>query len=317
MRRGLPRILGAACLVGFLLSATWAQGFDPQVLYQRAAPAVAVVETEEDGRRGLGAAFAIQPNGWLLTAAHVVRGAEEITVGLNAARYSARLVGYDARRDLALLHLAPRRPVPSLPLGSAVRVGDPVATIGHPRGRVRVMTVGTVATLRDTLPGLLPGIMIRFRGEVTRGNSGGPLLNARGEAVGLVVATTFERGTRSGLAVSADAILAVLPALRAGARLERAWIGIAGETLEPLTAMQQGISAREGVLVLEVVPGSPARAAGLRVGDAVVAFDGEPIRTWEDLLVAVSTRKPGEGVRLRVVRGSRVLEVRVILGVRP
>ncbi len=316
MRRVAPVAL---ILAAVLLHAAHAQPFDPEALYLRAAPAVAVVEAEGDGRRSLGAAFAIQPEGWLLTAAHVVRTAQEITAELDRTAYPARLVGYDARRDVALLRITPRRPLLTLPLVSTdrMRLGDPVAAIGHPRGRTRVMTVGTVTELRATLPGLLPGIMIRFRGEVTRGNSGGPLLNARGEAVGLVVATSFEEGVRSGLAVSSDAILAVLPALRTGARFERAWIGVAGTTLTPDAALHRGIAARVGALVLEVVPGSPASLAGLRVGDVIVAFDGDPVRTWEDLLVAVGTRTPGQSVRLRVVREDRVLEVRVTLGVRP
>ncbi len=319
MRRVIPGTWVAVALLGFVVAAARAQALDPQALYLRAAPAVAVVKTGEDGRRGLGAAFVLQPDGWLLTAAHVARGAQEIVVEVGGTAHPGRLVGYDARRDVALLRIAPRRLLPTLPLGSVdrVRPGDPVATIGHPGGRVRVMTVGTVTALRDTLPGFVPGIMVRFRGAVTRGNSGGPLLNARGEAIGLVVATSVEEGVRSGLAVSADAIRAVLPLLRAGARFERAWIGIAGAPLDPQTALPQGLPVRAGALVLEVVPRSPAAAAGLRGGDVIVAFDGEPIRSWEDLLVAVSTRTPGEGVRLRVVRGSRTLEVRVVLGVRP
>jgi len=319
MRRAL---LATIALVIGLLSAvagSRAQGLDAQALYAQAAPAVAVVQVAENGRRGLGTAFVIRPDGWLLTASHVARGAEEITVELGETSYPAHLVGYDARRDLALLRIEPRGRLAALTVvGTArLRVGDPVAVIGNPHGRTRVLTVGTVTEIGATLPGLAPGIMVRFRGQVARGNSGGPLLDARGEVVGLVVAAGSAGGEPSGLAVSGDAIRAALPALLSGARIERAWIGIAGTTLLPERARSMGIRAERGALVLDVLPRTPAAAASLRPQDVIVAFDGQPIRTWEDLLVAVSTKRPGEVVRLRIVRGTQVFERSVTLGVRP
>lgn len=319
MRQVLIRI---AALLGAILTVaagSAAQSLDPRQLRAQAAPAVAVVEVAEDGRRGLGTAFGIRPDGLLLTAAHVARGAEEITVELGGVTYPAQLVGYDARKDLALLRITPRTSIPVLTVVGTdrIRVGDPVATIGNPRGRARILSTGTVEEIGATLPGLLPGIMIRFRGLVTSGNSGGPLLTSRGEVVGMVVAARTEDGVPGGLAVSGDAIRSALPALLAGVRRERAWIGIAGTTLLPSRARSMGIRAEAGALVLQVLPGTPAAASGLRAGDVIVALEGEPIRTWEDLLIAVSTRSPGQPVRLRVVRQDRTLEIRVTLGVRP
>lgn len=319
MRRAFIGILALLVGVLSLTSGSGAQGLDPQALYAQAAPAVAVVGVAENGRRGLGTAFVIRPDGWLLTASHVARGADQITVELGGTTYPARLVGYDARRDLALLRIEPKSRLPALLIAGTgrLRVGDPVVTIGNPQGRTRVLTVGTVTEIGATLPGLLPGIMVRFRARVTRGNSGGPLLDARGEVVGLVVAAGSSGGELSGLAVSGDAIRSALPALFSGARLERAWIGIAGATLVPERARSMGVPVGAGALVLEVLPRTPAAQAGLRPQDVIVALDGEPIRTWEDLLVAVSTKQPGQVVHLRIVRGAQVFERSVTLGVRP
>ncbi|MCS7235954.1 MAG: trypsin-like peptidase domain-containing protein [Armatimonadota bacterium] len=311
-----------------LVAATTAAGqtFSPQVLYERAAPAVALVRTVQEDRQGAGSAFAISRDGWVVTAAHVVRRADRISVEFEVGRrLRARLVGYDARRDVALLRVdATGLAFLRLAEPGGLQVGEPVAVIGNPRGRPKVLTTGVLLDVGLTLPGLVPGILIRVSAEVAPGSSGGPVLTSRGDVAGVVVAVSARPGAEGGLAVSSAAVAQVLPSLMAGARVERAWIGILGTTVTPELARERGLAVHRGVLVVEVVADAPAERAGLRPdsghgapGDVIVALNGRPVDTMEDLLGLLAEHQPGDRVRLRVVRGTGVVDVELVLGVRP
>ncbi len=289
--------------------------FDAQAVYALAAPAVIVVRGLQDGRPVLGSGIAVDADGWILTASHVARTATDLRVEFpEAGIFSAQLVGYDARRDLALLRVAASRRLPALSVARDVALGEPVAVIGAPRGRRGIMTTGQVVGVAASLPGLVPEIMIRVTAEVAPGNSGGPVLNGRGEVVGLVVASNREG---HGLAVSAPTIGGALSGLRAGTRIDRAWIGIAGRTLTPAQARERGVAVDRGALILEILEEGPAARAGLRAGDVIVALDGAPVEEWGELLQAVAVRQPGGTVRVTIVRGSERTQVDVTLGVRP
>jgi serine protease Do len=229
------------------------------------------------------------------------------------APLEAQVVGYDATRDLAVLRVNAATPVPSLPLADGLpRVGETVFVVGAPRGRLGTVTTGKVVAAGTSMPGLVPDIFIQVSAQVRPGESGGPVLNSRGQVVGLVVAASFgESNGRAGLAVSEDAIRGVLPQLRQGAKIERAWIGIAGPDRRPPTGSDQGATIRE------VLPNSPAAAAGLRQGDTVVDVAGTAVHTWVELLSAVGQHQPGQTVRLVVLRDGNRVEVTVTLGVRP
>ncbi|MGH2453860.1 MAG: S1C family serine protease [bacterium] len=289
--------------------------FDAQAVYALAAPAVTVVRGLQAGRPVLGSGFAIDPEGWVLTAGHVARTATDLRVEFpDETTFPAQLVGYDARRDLAVLRVSASRRLPALTVARDVALGEPVAVIGAPRGRRGIMTTGQVAGVSASLPGLVAEIMIRVTAEVAPGNSGGPVLNGRGEVVGLVVASNREG---HGLAVSAPTIETALPGLRSGARIDRAWIGIAGRTLTPEQARERGVTVDRGALILDIVEDGPAARAGLRAGDVIIALDGDPVEAWTELLAAVAARAPGRTIRLVVVRGGERLRVEVTLGVRP
>lgn len=310
-----------------LAPAAPAPTLDERAVYERAAPAVVVVRAVADGRSGVGTGFLVDPGSQragrasagtealVLTAAHVVRGAERLLVEFPEERaLPAELVGYDARRDAALLRISPERPLPALALASTagLRPGEPVLVIGTPRGRPGVLSRGEVVAVGATLPGLVPGIMLRLSAPVAPGSSGSPVLTLRGEVIGMVVA--MSRGGES-LAVAGSVLLGLLGDLQQGARVERAWLGVAGRALTAPEARARGV--RNGVLVVAVVPGSPAARAGIREGDVIVRLDEEPMVEWEDLLWAVGRRTPGEVVRLVVVRGGATRTVDVVLGVRP
>ncbi|MBM3450284.1 MAG: PDZ domain-containing protein [Armatimonadetes bacterium] len=301
---------------------------DSQAVYDRIAPAIGLVRVTTGRSGGSGSAFAVDPSGWLITAAHVARGADRIMVDMGDGQpVEARLAGYDARRDLALLKINVTKPLPMLEFSdsSTLRPGDPIAAIGNPGGRPRVMSTGKVLALQETAGGLASEIMIRFSAAVAPGNSGGPLVNARGQVVGVVVAIAFDAGgARTGLAVSSAAVRAVYNVLADGGRFERAWIGIAGRTLEPQMVRTRRFPVPQGVVIFQVVEGGPADRAGLRadvfdgpLGDVIVAIDGRPVTRWEDLLHILGDREPGQRVMLRIARGEGQMEIPVILGARP
>ncbi len=318
-------LLLAILWVTVLSGASRAQLADLQTVFERVRPAVAIVRTYSEGRRSTGTAFFVQPH-VALTAAHVVRGRERVFVEpWGGDEREAQIVGYDARRDVAVLRTN-GAPLPSLELADSapLRLGDPVAVVGSPRGRPITMTTGHVLATGVTLPGLVPGILIRTSASVVPGHSGSPLVTPTGQAVGLVIAISNRPGEEGGLAVASAVIRQVLPDLLAGARRERAWIGIVGMTLEPELARRRGFSVYRGVLILEVAPGSPAEAAGLRgdrpegvLGDVIVSANGREISSWEDLLRVLGEREPGERLRLGIVRGGERLQVEVVLAARP
>ena len=318
--------LAVALAVGAPAAAVSAQpALDATSVYALAAPAVSAIRVVANGTPGLGTGFVVDPDGVLVTAAHVARRTETLSADFGDGRpLDAELLGYDARRDVALLRVRPAAPLPALEVAdaSSVRPGDPIVVIGTPRGRPRVMTTGVVRSTGVTLPGQAPGIFVLFDAEVAPGNSGGPLLDARGRVIGVVVARTGSGG--GGLAVSSSVLRESMPAMLAGTRIERPWIGIAGTSVPRDPALPRGVPAPRGVLVTDVLPGSPARAAGLRglnsdgpPGDIIVTIDGQPVADWDDLLRALGARQPGDRIRLGIVRAGVPIEVALTLEARP
>lgn len=316
-------VCGLVAVAVALVAAGQPGALDARAVYERAAPSVGVVRAVADGRAGVGTAFVVDREGWLLTAAHVARRAQRLEVVLPGREpLPARLVGYDARRDVAVLRVTPPAPLPALEIAiDAPRVGDPVVVIGTPRGRPGVMSTGVVAAVPVSLPGMARDVLVRLTARVAPGNSGGPVLNAAGGVVGLVIARTSEGGSPAtdagSLATSGAALREALPGLRSGARIDRAWIGIAGGPLTPEMVRERSIGTTRGAWIREVLPNSPAAVAGLRPNDVVVAADRRTIASWDDLLWFVGERSPGQVVRLSIVRGGGRTEVTVRLGVRP
>jgi serine protease Do len=330
MSRKHAVLLLVVLTVALAASAAWSQptteqkGFDAQAIYDRVLPSIAIVHVMGPRGRGTGTGFVIDPSGVMITAAHVAQSAQTIEVEFGDRRLPARLVGYDARRDIAMLQASSPIPLPSLDVidAASVREQDRIVVIGAPRGRAGVMYSGIVRALRQTFPGRVPEIMIAFEAIVQPGNSGGPLFNDRGQVIGVVVAGGRIDGAAMGLAVSSTVLREQLPTLTSGARLDRAWIGLSGTEVSPEVARQRGLSATKGVLVLSVIDNGPAKSAGLRsengdgAGDIIVAIDGRPVDEWDDLLFALGSKAPGDQVVLTVIRGGTRVDVQVVLGAR-
>ncbi len=327
-------------------------GFDPEAIYRREAPGVVTVISVFGGdtpARGLGSGFVIDGSGEIATNAHVVLDGE----GRGAARarevfvqfadgneVPARIVGTDPDSDVALLHITgggvTLRP---LPLGSSSRltVGEPVAAIGSPFGERQSLSVGVISALDRTIESLtrfqISGA-IQTDAAINRGNSGGPLLDARGRVVGInsQIQTSGGGSEGVGFAVPIDTIKLSLRQLRAHGRARYAFLGVATVPLYPQLARRLGLPVSRGALVQEVDDGGPAADAGLRGGkdrlrfqgegyhvggDAIVALAGRPIRSESDVARILSTLSPGQTVTVRIVRDGRRRDVRVKLKERP
>jgi putative serine protease PepD len=269
-----------------------------------------------------GSGIVVDRRGDILTADHVVRGASSISIAFaDGATRSARVLGHDATTDVAVLAVKP--PVPSLhPLAlgdsGALQVGDPVAAIGDPFGYQRSMSTGIVSGLDRTIQGLngfSVGHAVQTDAAIDPGNSGGPLLNARGQVIGIVdqIATGSsgaDSSTGVGFAVSSNVAKAELGALEHGSAPAHAYLGVG-------TAPAIDLGGGRGVVVVTVQRASPAAKAGVRAGDIIDAVDGRPLRGVNDLTATVSARRPGQAMTLAVRRHGRRLTLHVVLAAQP
>ncbi|HTI68084.1 MAG TPA: trypsin-like peptidase domain-containing protein, partial [Caulobacteraceae bacterium] len=285
------------------------------------------VAPEDQGpvmQRSSGSGFFISPDGLVLTNNHVVEDGGEITVALKDGReLKAAIVGRDETTDLALLRVAdPKDPKARYPYvdfedAAMPRVGDWIIAIGNPFGLGGTATAGIVSAYgRDIGQGV---DFLQIDAPINRGNSGGPSFDVYGRVIGVNTAIYSPSGGSVGIgfAVPADQAAAIAAQLRTGKTILRGYIGASVGTLTPGLAQSQTPGVDSGALVAETTPGAPAARAGLRAGDVVVAVDGARIRTGGELTRAIGKAKPGQIVRLGIVRDGRRRTVIVRTGTRP
>jgi serine protease Do len=260
----------------------------------------------DGARKGIGSGFVIHRDGWIITNAHVVEGAQQVEVdfGDNDPHAPARVIGADAESDVALLKIDVKRPLPFLPLGDSERVSvaEWVMVIGNPFGLDHTVTVGIVShTGRgDISPVGRPGSydFIQTDASINPGNSGGPVLNLRGEVIGIATAVNAT-GQGIGFAVPINMVKEIIGQLREHGRVVRSWLGVSVRDQEP------GEEPRGGVVVTEITAGGPAAAAGFRVGDVITHFEGHDVRTPSRLRWYVSTAGVGRQVEVKLRRGGQ------------
>src|SRR5436190_2088156 len=265
-----------------------------------------------------GSGSVIDGQGRILTAAHVVQGASSIKVNFqDGTTRTARVLGTDQSTDIALLKVDPSGlTLHPLALGSSksLSVGDALAVIGDPFQYSRSLSTGVVSGLDRTIGatnGFSIAHAIQTDASLNPGNSGGPVLDARGRLVGIAdqIATGSSSQSSSGVgfAVPIDLVKSELSQLESGAQVRHAYLGI-----------ETGNSTDgKGALVGSVQGGGPAAAAGLRDGDVVTAFDGSPIHGSNDLVAAITSHRPGDRVTLTVRRGSSNVSVSATLAAQP
>ncbi|HEX9188377.1 MAG TPA: trypsin-like peptidase domain-containing protein [Vicinamibacteria bacterium] len=268
-------------------------------------------------RRGEGSGFVVDPDGYILTNHHLVPGPGRIRVRLADKReLPARRVGSDPSTDLALLKVEAKG-LPAVRLGDSdrLRVGDWVCAIGNPLEFDHSVTVGVVSSKGRKIFNQSFDAYIQTDAAINPGSSGGPLVNLEGEAVGISAAVSSE-AQGIGFAVPVNVARAVLAQLRDEGQVRRGYLGIQLHELDPDLARMVGLREPKGALIVDVVEGEPAAAAGLRRWDVVTAVSGAPIEDGDALVRTISALRPGSDVALDVVRDGRAVSVSARLGER-
>ena len=260
----------------------------------------------EGPTQGQGSGFIVSADGLVLTNAHVVQGASEVTVKLTDRReFRARVLGTDAATDVAVLRIE-ARDLPVVRLGdpAGARVGDWVLAIGSPFGFENSVTAGIVSAKGRALPGENYVPFIQTDVAVNPGNSGGPLFNLKGEVIGINSQIYSRSGGYQGLsfAIPIDMVLRVKDQIVATGQAAHARLGVTTQSLNQALAQSFGLERTEGALIAEVAPGSAAEKAGLRSGDVVLKFNGKVIGESGELAALVGQAAPGDQVRLEVLR---------------
>ena len=278
-------------------------------------------------QRSLGSGFVVDTQGHVLTNRHVVDGADQIQVTLeNGHHYKAKVVGQDARTDIALLKIEAHETLTPLPLGDSdgTQVGEWVMAVGNPFGLGgNSVTVGVVSfkgRALDLSNHGTPVDMLQTDAAINPGNSGGPLINARGEAVGintLIMTGGAQQYSGVGFAVPVNVARGILPQLRDKGHVERGWLGVQVQAIDEDLAKSLKLTDTHGALVSNVTAGSPAAEAGLKPGDVVRGVNGKPVESSSDLSSRVSAMGPGARASLDVLRDGSQKTIDVKLGTFP
>ena len=265
--------------------------------------------------QSLGSGFVIDASGYVVTNAHIVSRMQDVVVRLADRReLEARLVGYDPASDIALLKVeADGLAAARIGKPQALRPGEWVAAIGAPFGLERSVTAGIVSAVERVLPEASVVPFIQTDVAVNPGNSGGPLLNLRGEVVGVNSGFYTETGGNTGVsfAIPIDVAMDVVGQLRARGKVVRGVIGVRLQEISGELARALALPAPAGALVLDVFRGGPAERAAIRPGDVIVRFDGNAVETGADLVRLSAAATPGKTVEVSVLRFGAPLSARV------
>jgi S1-C subfamily serine protease len=329
--------------------------FEPARIYAERAAGVVTITARFGRAEGQGSGFVVSADGVILTNAHVItnageaeraaetKGADDVWVEFRDGDVvPAEIVGWDVFDDVGVVRVDPKlHPLAPVPLGdsASVAVGAPVAAIGSPFGAETSLSVGVVSATRRTISALTSRYQlvdaIQIDAPINRGNSGGPLFDARGRVIGINAQIRSESGLNEGLgfAVPINAAKRSLEQLLADGEVSYAYVGVSTGDLTPALARRLRTRVHRGALVLEVTDGSPADRAGLRGGtrtlvesgrsvrvggDVVVAIAGRQVRSGDDLVrVVASDLRPGQVATFRLLRDGRFVDVAVRLGERP
>jgi serine protease Do len=270
----------------------------------------------------LGSGVIVSPDGYIVTNNHVIAKADEIKVFLNDKReFTGKVVGTDPKTDIAVVKINARN-LPTIPWGDSdkLEVGEYVLAIGNPFGLNQTVTQGIVSAVGRANVGIADyEDFIQTDAAINPGNSGGALVNARGQLIGINTAIFSRSGGYMGIgfAVPSDMARSVMDSLVKNGKVIRGWLGVSIQEVTPDLAKQFGIKEARGALVSEVIPDSPAAAAGLKSGDIITAFDGKPVDSPSLLRNVVAEVPVGTTVKIEVLRDKKTVTLKAKIAEQP
>jgi serine protease Do len=285
-------------------------------------------------QRIIGSGVIVDPTGFIITNAHVVSGAERVRVALTVdpvgagasnrplvgPTLNARVVGLDVETDIAVLKVDTTG-LPAMPFGDSdrLRKGELVFAFGSPAGLANTVTMGVVSSVAREVDPQRPVVFIQTDAPINPGNSGGPLVDADGALVGINNFILSKGGGSEGLgfAIPSGIVQFVYRQLRARGQVHRGIIGIRAVEITPELAEGLGLARNWGLLLEDVAPGGPAEAAGLAIGDVVVAMNAQPVGNLAEFVSTLTLRNVGRTVRLDILRGTQPLTIQIPVAERP
>jgi serine protease Do len=266
--------------------------------------------------QGAGSGVIISEDGYILSNDHVVAEAAEVTVTLSDKKeYTATVVGRDPKTDLALLKIDAKQTLPSAAMGDSeqVKVGDWVVAIGNPFGLSHTVTSGIVSAKGRVIGAGPYDNFIQTDASINPGNSGGPLFNLNGEVVGINTAI-IPQGQGIGFAIPVNTAKPLIPQLATTGTITRGYLGVNIQDISEALAETLKVDSRDGALVADVVPGSPAQKGGIERGDIIVGYDGKPVKNSHELPSLVAATPVGDKVTVTVLRDGKTREMTVAVG---
>jgi len=271
--------------------------------------------------RSQGSGFIIEPDGVILTNAHVIEGAKKVIVRLvDKSEFEANVIGTDPPTDIALLKISAKEPLPTLAMGDSdhLQVGEWIMAVGNPFGLDSSVSSGIVSAKGRHL-GQAYDRLIQTDASLNPGSSGGPLVNLNGRVVGISKAIVSQGGGNIGIsfATPINLVKEILPQLRASGKVTRGWAGVAIQEITPGLADTLGIEKASGALVASVVQGGPAQRSGMKVGDVIIEFDGKKVVDAMDLPLWIARTPVDKSVAVKVQRERQQVELQLTLTMIP
>lgn len=280
-------------------------------------------KTFKKKQEGLGSGFIVDEDGYILTNNHVIQGVDKVLVKLmnDEKKYEAKIVGIDARTDLALIKIDTGRRLPTITLGDSdtIEVGEWAIAVGNPMGLEETVTIGVISAKGRSVLGTSPyEDFIQTDAAINPGNSGGPLVNIKGEVIGINTAIIAPYVAQNiGFAIPINIAKKVFRELKSTGKVTRGFLGV---YLQPLTeelATSFGLKETKGALVSDVMSNSPAEKAGLKPGDVILEFNGSPVSDARNLQNKVADAKVGEIANLVVWREKKKISISIKIAERP
>lgn len=269
-------------------------------------------------QRSLGSGFIISNDGYIFTNNHVVEKADKILVKVSDEKeYEAKIIGTDAKTDIALIKIKPNNSLPVAEIGDSdkVKVGEWVIAIGNPFGLEQTVTAGIVSAKGRVIGAGPYDNFIQTDASINPGNSGGPLFNMEGKVIGINTAIVAQ-GQGIGFAIPMNMAKSILAELKTKGKVTRGWLGISIQDITEDIAKNLNHKDKSGALVSDVFKGDPADKAGIKTGDIIIEINGKSIKDKQDLLVIIAVMHVGESISIKVLRDGKEMVFQVTVAER-